>query len=632
MHDPKKNTKFLCFLNSIDSKYKPRQISVYIALFIFGLVNIPAVLSAKSSKVNMSFAVMMPQPESHLFHVELTCTNILPSKVALHMPAWTPGFYEIIDYAGAIKNFKVTDAGGKSIPWTKISDKTWSVSKGKINQFIVSYDVLAENPFIAYANLQQDYAYLLPGAVFMYIESELKHPVKIAVKPHIEWPALVVTGLTKLQGTGNTFLAGNFDELYDSPLLAGRLEMLPTVSLQGKKISFAGFGLGSFDRKQFMTDLLKIVQSGSKIIGDVPFNHYSFLAVGMDGNVFGGIEHLNSSSLIISNGDLLGDKKQKEQFYSFLAHEFFHAYNVKRIRPVALGPFDYSKENYTNLLWVSEGFTDYYENLIMNRAGLMTAENVLSYYEEHIKNYENSTGHLFQSAAEASRGIWAQRGMPTERTPEETAKTISVYDKGCALGMLMDLEIRHTTNNKKSLDDVMRLLYNKYYLVKKRGFTDIEFRKACELIAGKSLAQLFTYANTVEPVDYPKYLAYAGLEIDTTMSVLPELSTGATARYRARDSSLLITDVIWQSPAFNAGIQKGDKIDSINSRKANGKVYAAVINSSKEGEMIKLAITRKDKKLNTSVALQKTYEKSFKMTRVAHPSALQRRIYSSWLK
>jgi predicted metalloprotease with PDZ domain len=264
-----------------------------------------------------------------------------------------------------------------------------------------------------------------------------------------------------------------------------------------------------------MADLKKIVEHTSNIIGDIPYSHYIFLGVGHKGNGSGGIEHLNSSSLLIGNNNLL-TPGHKEHFYTFLSHEYFHLYNVKRIRPIELGPFDYSKENYTNLLWVSEGITDYYAYLGVRASGLTNDEYVLNSMEEHIKNYENIPGHLYQSAAAASRGIWAIRGNPFTRTDKERDSTISVYDKGCILGLMIDFKIRHETNNKHSLDDVMKNLYKKYYQERKRGFTDLEFQKECELVAGVPLKEVFSYVNTVTPVNYPKYFAYAGLNIDTT--------------------------------------------------------------------------------------------------------------------
>ncbi|OKS89669.1 hypothetical protein RG47T_5154 [Mucilaginibacter polytrichastri] len=549
------------------------------------------------------------------------------------MCAWTPGFYEIADFGGAVSNFTATDRTGKPLWWKKGTDSTWSVQANGRSDVILNYDVKADNPFIANANLDENYGYFVPGAIFMYLDDRLKLPLTVEIKPYKNWPRLVATGLDPLPGRVNTFLVKNFDVLYDSPFLMGKLEQFPASAVKGKRLAFIGYQMGHFDRKLFMDNLTKIAESGSAIIGDVPYNHYSFLGVGMPIHGFGGIEHLNSASLIMANDSaVLTQPKIKESMYAFLAHEYFHLYNVKRIRPIALGPFDYTKENYTNMLWVSEGFTDYYEYLILRRAGLMTPERVLANYQEHIQNYENSSGHLYQTLIQSSRGIWAMRGKPTERTPEEVAKTISVYDKGCVMGMMLDLKIRHETQNKKSLDDVMRALYKKYYQLKNRGFTDLEFQQECEIVAGSPLKELFSYSTTVAVVNYPKYLSYAGLSIDTVTKALPSLTMGAEVGYHSADTSWVVRSITWPSSAFNAGIKARDKIIEVNGMRASQSYFKSLMTDKRPGDQLQLKVLR-DKKINiVSVILSTKYEKSFSITPIDHPDALQIAIYNNWLR
>ena len=198
---------------------------------------------------------------------------------------------------------------------------------------------------------------------------------------------------------------------------------------------------------------------------------------------------------------------------NFVAHEYFHLYNVKAIRPIELGPFDYGKENYTNMLWVSEGITVFYEYIIMLRAGLLDEEGALNYFSESIKRYENIEGKNHMSLARSSFDIWLNFFNKNENVKETT---ISYYNKGPIIGLLLDLEIRNNTKNKKSMDDVMRFLYNEYYLKEGRGFTENEFWSVCEKISGKSIQEIRDYVNTVKEVDYKKYLDYAALDIDLT--------------------------------------------------------------------------------------------------------------------
>jgi len=214
--------------------------------------------------------------------------------------------------------------------------------------------------------------------------------------------------------------------------------------------------------------------------------------------------------------------------YTFLAHEYFHHYNVKRIRPVELGPFDYDKENRTNMLWVSEGITVYYDILIARRAGLLTDEDLFKGFHGRLLGFENKPGRLYQSATQASYNTWSDG--PFGRSDDEVNKTVSVYDKGAILGLMLDFKIRHETQNKKSLDDVMRTLYKDYYLKKKRGFTENEFQTTCEKIAGTKLTELFEYASTVKIPDYKKYFSYGGLDIDINPKQVPGAWLGISVR------------------------------------------------------------------------------------------------------
>jgi predicted metalloprotease with PDZ domain len=586
-------------------------------------------LNAQTRPVNMAYRVSMESPANHLYHVSLRYSHPHKTSLEFTMCAWTPGFYQIVDFAGSVQNFQVKDKDGKELKWIKSGANTWRVSDPKKEVVNVSYDVKAENPFIGNINLDQNYGYIIPGAMFLYLKEELQKPVTIQIQPYKEWPEYVATSLDSLPGKHHTFYAANFDVLYDSPLLMGKLETLPSFTLRNKPVQFTGFSLGDFNRGEFTNDLKKIVKSGSAIIGDVPYSHYSFLAVGMKGGGFGGIEHLNSVSMIINTNGLLLPAR-KNSFYAFLAHEYFHLYNVKRIRPIALGPFDYTKENYTNLLWVSEGFTDYYEYLILRRAGLMSSTEVLQNYQEHISNYENKPGHLFQTANESSRDIWAMEGNPAARTADQLIKTISVYDKGCAIALILDLAIRHQTKNRASLDDVMRLLYKEYYQHLKRGFTDQEFRQACERVAGASLKEVFSYASTVKPVNYPKYFAYAGLNIDTAMKTYPGPYSGADVR--SRDSILVVREVAFGSPAWKCGLSRGDQILSVEGVKTDQSGFDNMISKKNIGELVHLKVSSQNKTKEIDMIIGVKTLKPYDISLRKNPDALQLKIYTSWLR
>ncbi|MGE5420016.1 MAG: M61 family metallopeptidase [Chloroflexota bacterium] len=454
----------------------------------------------------MKYKISMDNPSAQIFHVELSCSGFEEDTLILSMPAWMPGYYQIMNYAEKVENVSVISKGKNALPVTKKDIDSWQVvSSGK--PFIFSYDVKADRRFVANSFLDTTHAYIVPAAAFMFAEGMMDTPVSVTVDAGEKWEN-ITTGLNKVPGKTNEFTAPDFDILYDCPILIGNLQELPSFEVKGILHRFIGYNMGDFDGQALMSALKKIVEASVEIFGEVPYSDYTFIGIGLGA---GGIEHLNNSTVSF-NGNRMKDAQGMTGVLKFLAHEYFHNFNVKRIRPFELGPFDYSSENRTNLLWVSEGLTVYYEYLVMKRAGLLTDEEFYASLAGNISAYENDPGKLYQSLTQASFNTWSD-GPFGSRDPEND-RSISPYDKGAVAGLILDLSIRHSTGNSGSIDDVMRLLYRKYYRELERGFTDAEFRQACEDVAGCSLANEFEYVQTTKEIDYGLYLSYAGLEMD----------------------------------------------------------------------------------------------------------------------
>jgi predicted metalloprotease with PDZ domain len=464
-------------------------------LVVFCLIGLSTVEFGQPPAQAIDFTVAMHDPAKHCFQVSMRLTPMPADSLDLLMPNWTPGYYQLMGFARQLSGFH--SSGGH---WTRPDSSTWRLYAPRGARPTVTYTVKAERRFVANPYLGSDHAYILPGGVFLYPKGMIGSPAIVHLVSDSGWTA--ATGLTR---QGKDYYARNFDELYDEPILVGPLQTLPTFAVKGVRHTFTGVDLGDFDKAAFIADLQKMVEVGSALIGDIPYDHYVFLGIGAGR---GGIEHANSCSLSF-NGKDLGTDNGRKRMLSFIAHEYFHGYNVKRIRPVELGPFDYQRANRTNLLWVSEGFTVYYEYLLLRRAGITTPDDLFNALEKNIAAYENTSGHLYQSLTEASYDTWSDG--PFGGSLE---KTISYYDKGPVVAALLDLAIRHETHNASSLDDVMVRLYREYYQQKKRGFSDAEFRQACETVAGASLDEVFSYATTTKDLDYNKYLAYAGLHLE----------------------------------------------------------------------------------------------------------------------
>lgn len=453
------------------------------------------------------FTISMDNPSNHTFHVTLQYSGKSGDSLLFKLPDWTPGYYQLMDYASGIQNFTAKTAKGKNLRWEKSGKTGWSIASKGATEIQLEYDVLTTRKFVAMSYLDEEHGYITPASAFMYLSGHINLPAEVTVKPYKNWNR-VTTGLDSVPNKKFVYVAPDFDILYDSPILTGNLEELPAFYVKGIPHRFVGYKLGNFDKIKFMADVKNIVEKSSALIGDMPYKHYTFIAIGPGQ---GGIEHLNSTTISFS-GDLLNSRGWNGMM-GFITHEYFHHYNVKRIRPIELGPFDYDHGSKTNLLWISEGLTVYYEPVILKECGLMTTEQMLEKYRQHIANVETKPGRLYQSLAQASAETWSDG--PFGRTGDAVNKTISVYQKGPVVGLLFDFAIRHETQNRKSLDDVMRLLYKDFYQAKNRGFTEKELRETFEKVAGKPLDELFSYIYTTAEPDYKKYFGYAGLEIDT---------------------------------------------------------------------------------------------------------------------
>jgi predicted metalloprotease with PDZ domain len=462
--------------------------------------------SGQNDNPVLQYSVSMPDPESHLFHVSLFCSGLKTDTVDFKMPLWMPGYYQIMDYPDKVKNILANGLNGNKIAIAITGKSTWRIIRGANTSFTIDYDVLSDTRFVANNFLDSTHGYIIPCATFMYINGCINFPVSLKVIMFHGWKD-IVTGLEKVPGKVNEFTAPGFDVLYDCPLLIGNLETFKPFEIKGIKHNFIAYDPGTFNTDDLISGLRQAIKAATDLMGDIPYNEYTFIGIGPG---YGGIEHLNSATISFT-GDGLDKREGMVRMLKFITHEYFHNYNVKRIRPYELGPFDYSTENKTNLLWVSEGFTVYYEYLIVRRAGLIGNDELLRSIEDNINTIENDEGRNFQSLSQSSYETWDDG--PFGNKPGSSDRSISYYEKGPLAGMILDFSIRNATKNKKSLDDVMRYLYEKYYKNINRGFTDAEFQNACEYVAGISLSKEFEYVSTTKEMDYSTYLSFAGLKL-----------------------------------------------------------------------------------------------------------------------
>jgi len=366
------------------------------------------------------------------------------------------GYYQIMNYANSVVNISAIDQLGNAIKLKKKSSNMWSGGGIRNKSFTIRYDVKSDRNFVASQYVDTTRAYLASAGIFLYVDGNLNTPLSVKIKSGQPWKN-IATGLTPVTGKPEEFTTPDFEILQDCPILIGNLDQLPYFNVNGAEHHFKGYNTGNFDKVLFMEKLKKLIEASINIIGDIPFKQYTFIGIGPGR---GGIEHLNNITLSL-DGNSLTSPMAINKMMNFLAHEYSHHYNMKRIRPFELGPFDYDKGSRTNILWVSKGLSVYYEYLIVKRAGLADMQTLLANLESNINATENNPGRFHQSLTQASYSTLNDGLSGTQI--DKPGKSISYYDKGPVIGLLLDFTIHNSTRNKKSLNDVMRLLYSQYY-------------------------------------------------------------------------------------------------------------------------------------------------------------------------
>jgi predicted metalloprotease with PDZ domain len=581
----------------------------------------------KISSPEISFTVSMSKPATHLLEVEMRVRQSNAATVSdLVMPVWTPGSYMIREFERNVQDFSA-DANGRPLGWTKINKNTWRVTTNGAGEWRARYRVYANELTVRTNELNSDHAFWNNAALLMYLDGFIESPSTLHIVPADGWK--VATGLPPVTGQANAFRAENFDILYDSPVEVSNFKQID-FAVRGVPHRIVIDGEGNYDLARLRDGAQKIVEAEVAMFNDIPYHDYTFI-LHLRSNIGGGIEHLNSTSLGFRRTGFANANGYRN-FWGLVAHEFFHLWNVKRIRPDALGPFDYTKENYTRLLWVAEGITEYYGNLMVRRAGLMTETQFVDHVAAQIQDVQQTPGRLEMSAEEASFDSWIKEYRPDENSVNSS---ISYYDKGELLGLLLDLEIRRNTHGAKSLDDVMRALYTDFYK-KGRNYSPSDFQKICESVAGENLNEFFAkYVRgrlDLAP-EYNQRLSVVGLQLETAAATrdgaAPKAYLGADLN-QAGDR-LVITAVRSGSPAYDQGLNANDQIVALDGARVNREGFEARLAEKKPGDIIRITIFRADDLRNLEVTLGGRSEGSYRITSLPAVTEEQKQIYNSWI-
>jgi predicted metalloprotease with PDZ domain len=606
-------------------------------VIVFGGSSSDAQTAAPLSSA-ISYTVAMSKPHTHLFEVEVRVkipANLqAPNESDLVMPVWTPGSYLIREFERHVQDF-AADADGRALDWTKVDKDTWRVKTGGARQWRATYRVYANELTVRTSELNSDHAFWNNATLLMYPAGYLNAPSTLRVVPPSGWK--IATGLPAVPGQQNTFRAENFDILYDSPFEVSNFKQLD-FQVRGVAHRIVIDGEGNYDPERLRADVQKIVEAETAMFGGIPYHDYTFI-LHLRSNTGGGLEHLNSTALGFRRFGFANEVGY-QRFQALVAHEFFHLWNVKRIRPDALGPFDYTKENYTRLLWVAEGITEYYGQLMVRRAGLISDQVYFDHLAKQIQDFQETPGRQVMSAEEASFDTWIKFYRPDENSVNSQ---ISYYDKGELLGLLLDLDIRRRTNNRKSLDDVMRYLFTEFYQ-KNRNYTPADFQKACELMAGASLDDWFSrYVRGLDDLGpvYNRMLSGVGLRLEQggigigldkgDRPVRRKAFLGADLEDKPDGDFIVIKSVRAGSPAYEQGLNAKDKIIALDGARVDKDSFEALIAAKRPDDMVRIMVFRFDDVRTFDIRLAGQVAGPYVVIPIAQVGEQQRRIYQAWL-
>jgi predicted metalloprotease with PDZ domain len=587
--------------------------------------------SASAQEPAMSDAVHYTigwdNPASQLYEISVT-TSTRGEPIVFSLPAWRPGRYIVQNYAANVQNVRAVDESGNPLPAEWIDLDSWRVDPGTARSVTLEYEYYARTFDAGSSTLTPAAAYFNPVNLLPWVEGRKDSPVALTLQAPAGWT--VATQLARQPGPGHVFGAPDYHRLADSPTIAAPDLVVWDYEVDGATYHLVfrnvkgELQLGDFTKEKILADVARLTEETVAVFGVTPFDEYWHLFQLVPYPFGHAVEHESSASYVVQDA-IFASADGYDGFLSILAHEFFHAWNVKRIRPAALWPYDYSTPQLTRLHWVTEGVTSYYEALLLARAGLLAEEGVYGGLGNNIRALQASPGRLVTSAELSSLTSWHTGygdGNPNQ--------AISFYLKGSLLGLLLDLTILDLTDGAKGLDDVMRLLWERYY-EQGRGYPEDGFQTAAEEVAGRSLDDFFSrYVGGTEELPYDQTLGIVGL---TARQVANPENPAATFGWRLRKQGgdVTVTGVLPDGPALSAGIMRDDVLVSIGGEAAETVDLDPFLSQRSPGDVVTVTVRRVGEEIEKQVTLGGGGNLEWRVEPVQSPTERQLRLRQGWL-
>jgi predicted metalloprotease with PDZ domain len=586
-----------------------------------------ATLAAASSATPdpIEYIVRIPAPQTHYLDVEAQVPTGGQQSVELRMAVWTPGSYLVREYARNVESVVARTPDGKSCRIDKTQKNRWRVETGGADRVVLSYRVYAREMTVRTNFVDSEFALINGAPTFLTLVEAGPRPHDITIELPQGWTRSVSALPAGADGAANHYRAPDYDTLVDSPIVAGNPAVYPfQVDAVPYELVNVGEG-GIWDGPRSARDLEQIVRAQVVFWGTVPYPRFVFFNLITEAG--GGLEHKNSTVLMTSRWR----RRTRRGYVGWLgtaSHEFFHAWNVKRLRPSELGPFDYEHENYTHSLWIAEGFTSYYGDLLVRRARLTNDLEYLEDLSAEIEGLQSGAGRLVQSADAASFDAWIKHYRPDENSPNTR---VDYYQKGAVVAFLADAEIRRATAGAKSLDDVMRLAYARYSGA--TGYTTDQFIALVSEVAGRDLSGWLHHAvDTVEELDYASALEWYGLRfrVATPAADKPAKAwLGATTR--TDNGRLVVTQVRRGTPAALAGVNVDDEILAIDDYRVRPDQWEQRMEAYRPGDRVELLVAHREQLKRLPATLGVEPQESWKLEPDPGASPGQQERLRAWL-
>jgi len=580
---------------------------------------------------NTRYTVSLLHPNSRLIEVEGRFAVDDRATIELVLPVWTPGSYLVREYARHLQDFAALDEQGRALAWKRIDKRTFQVAADGAREIAARWRVYANDLTVRAAHFDDSHAHFVGGTLFLHDERARHAPHEVQVRAPEGWHTHVA-----LPQQGEAFVAADLDTLLDSPFHVGP-QPAHHFTAAGVPHELVIWGEGNFELEALVADLKALVETEAKLFGGLPNPRYLFIVLLSDKGR-GGLEHKASTTLLYPRFGFQ-PRKSYEEFLTLAAHEYFHLWNVKRIKPRALVPFDYARENFTSLLWAMEGFTSYYDTLLTRRAGLIDANRYLERQGESLSTLAQTPGRLVQSLDEASLCAWIKYYRPDENSANSA---VSYYLKGELVAMLLDLELRARTGDAKSLDDLMRLLWSRYG--NEQGVPEDGIEAAASEIAGSSMAAFFAQSvHAPGELDLGP-LAHVGLEVRRRVrestsdkggvpgkdkDAQPKGWLGAVTR--SHDGRCIVAYALAGSPAYRDGLFADDEVVAVDGYRIEGDKLTARIEEYAPSAKVQLTLFRRDQLRTLAVTLGEKPQDALWLAKRDDATEAQKCAYQAWL-